>query len=94
MSITFQQLYTANQNAGWMAQPFQGFVLDSRKVQAGQIFIALDSLSHSDKTRIFAENALSQGALGIISESDLGVTTAWVCPQVRQWMGGWEAQNL
>ncbi len=58
MSITFQQLYTANQNAEWMAQPFQGFVLDSRKVQAGQIFIALTSLSQPEKTEQFAHNSL------------------------------------
>lgn len=94
MTITFNEIYPGNANVEWANQPFSGFCLDSRKVQAGQIFIALDSLSQSDKTRIFAENALSQGALGIISESDLGVTTAWVCPQVRQWMGGWQKQYL
>ncbi|HAK14218.1 MAG TPA: UDP-N-acetylmuramoyl-L-alanyl-D-glutamate--2,6-diaminopimelate ligase, partial [Acinetobacter radioresistens] len=94
MTITFNEIYPGNANVEWANQPFSGFCLDSRKVQAGQIFIALDSLSHSNKTRIFAENALSQGALGIISESDLGVTTAWVCPQVRQWMGGWQKQYL
>jgi len=76
MTITFNEIYPGNANVEWANQPFSGFCLDSRKVQAGQIFIALDSLSHSNKTRIFAENALSQGALGIISESDLGVTTA------------------
>ena len=67
MSITFQQLYTANQNAGWMAQPFQGFVLDSRKVQAGQIFIALTSLSQPEKTVQFAQIALDKGALAVVS---------------------------
>ena len=39
MSITFQQLYTVNISAEWMAQPFQGFVLDSRKVQEGKFLL-------------------------------------------------------
>jgi UDP-N-acetylmuramoyl-L-alanyl-D-glutamate--2,6-diaminopimelate ligase len=31
-------------------QPFSGFNLDSRKVQTGQIFIALTSYSQPEKT--------------------------------------------
>ena len=94
MSITFQQLYTANQNAGWMAQPFQGFVLDSRKVQAGQIFIALTSLSQPEKTVQFAQIALDKGALAVVSETELALENSIVVPNVRHLMGGWQKQFL
>ena len=94
MSITFQQLYTANQNAGWMAQPFQGFVLDSRKVQAGQIFIALTSLSQPEKTEQFAQIALDKGALAVVSETELALANSIVVPNVRHLMGGWQKQFL
>ena len=57
MPITFQQLCSAEQPAEWMLQPFSGFSLDSRKVAAGQIFIALTSLSQPEKTAQFAQAA-------------------------------------
>ena len=94
MSITFQQLYTANLSAEWMAQPFQGFVLDSRKVQAGQIFIALTSLSQPEKTEQFAQIALDKGALAVVSETELALANSIVVPNVRHLMGGWKKQFL
>ena len=94
MSITFQQLYTANLSAEWMAQPFQGFVLDSRKVQAGQIFIALTSLSQPEKTVQFAQIALDKGALAVVSETELALENSIVVPNVRHLMGGWQKQFL
>jgi UDP-N-acetylmuramoyl-L-alanyl-D-glutamate--2,6-diaminopimelate ligase len=77
-----------------MAQPFQGFVLDSRKVQAGQIFIALTSLSQPEKTVQFAEIALDKGALAVVSETELGLENSIVVPNVRHLMGGWQKQFL
>ena len=55
MSITFQQLYTANLSAEWRVQPFQGFVLDSLNVQAGKIFFVLTSFSKPGKTEGLAK---------------------------------------
>ena len=73
MKITFQDLYTVEQPAEWMSQSFQGFNLDSRKITAGQIFIALTSFSQPEKTAQFARAALENGALAVISETDLGL---------------------
>jgi len=94
MSITFQQLYTAEKITGWMTQPFSGFALDSRKVEPEQIFIALNSFSQPEKTMQFAQAALARGALAIVSEADLGLEQSIVVPNVRQMMGHWQKQYL
>ncbi|HJF28498.1 MAG TPA: UDP-N-acetylmuramoyl-L-alanyl-D-glutamate--2,6-diaminopimelate ligase [Acinetobacter lwoffii] len=94
MSITFQDIYTGPEAADWMLQSFNGFELDSRKVQRGQIFIALTSLSQPEKTAQFAHQALEQGALAVISETDLGLSPALVVPEVRHLMGQWQKQYL
>ncbi|WP_347455472.1 UDP-N-acetylmuramoyl-L-alanyl-D-glutamate--2,6-diaminopimelate ligase [Acinetobacter thermotolerans] len=94
MSITFQDLYAVQDSAEWMRQSFQGFELDSRKVKLGQIFIALTSLSHPEKTAEYAKKALSLGALAVISEQELGVTPALVVPNVRHLMGEWQKRYL
>lgn len=94
MSITFEQLYPVDHPMGWMQQPFQGFNLDSRKVEAGQLFIALTSLSQPQKTAEYAQKALQQGALAIISETDLGLSPALTIPNVRYLMGEWQRQYL
>ncbi|WP_180011307.1 UDP-N-acetylmuramoyl-L-alanyl-D-glutamate--2,6-diaminopimelate ligase [Acinetobacter sp. YH16055] len=94
MKITFQDLYTVEQPAEWMLQSFQGFNLDSRKVTAGQIFIALTSFSQPEKTAQFAHTALENGALAVISETDLGLDQSVVIADVRQLMGQWQKQYL
>lgn len=94
MSISFQQIHPINIDAVWYTQPFQGFCLDSRKVEKGQIFIALSSYSQPEKTRQFAQNAIDAGALAIISETALGFENEWVCPDVRYLMGQWQKQFL
>src|SRR5690606_9919221 len=94
MKITFQDLYTVEQPAEWMSQSFQGFNLDSRKVTAGQIFIALTSFSQPEKTAQFARAALENGALAVISETDLGLDQSVVIADVRQLMGQWQKQYL
>ena len=94
MSISFQDLYTIENPESWLQQPFQGFNLDSRKVTAGQIFIALTSLSQPEKTVQFAQAALNLGALGVISEIDLALENNLVIPNVRQLMGEWQKQYL
>lgn len=94
MPITFQQLCSAEQPAEWMLQPFSGFSLDSRKVAAGQIFIALTSLSQPEKTAQFAQAALGKGALAVISETDLGLENCFAVADVRQLMGQWQKQYL
>lgn len=94
MSISFQQIHPISIDAAWSTQPFQGFSLDSRKIEKGQIFIALSSYSQPEKTRQFAQNALDAGALAIISETALGFANEWVCPEVRYHMGEWQKQYL
>ena len=94
MSITFQDLYTAQQVPEWMTSSFQGFSLDSRKVTSGQIFIALTSFSQSEKTAEFAQKALDNGALAVISEVELGLNPNVVIPNVRHLMGQWQKQYL
>ena len=94
MSITFQELYSVDQPTEWMTQQFQGFNLDSRKVTTGQIFIALTSFSQPEKTAEFAQKALHNGALAVISEIDLGLENAVVVPNVRHLMGQWQKQYL
>ncbi len=94
MSISFQHIYRSSRVADWMTQDFQGFQLDSRHVTAGQIFIALTSLSQPEKTAQFAQAALDQGALAVISETELAVANNLVVPDVRQRMGQWQKQYL
>ena len=94
MSIRFQQIHPISIDAAWYTQPFKGFSLDSRKVAAGQIFIALNSYSQPEKTRQFAQNALDAGALAVISETELGLANEWVCADVRYQMGEWQQQYL
>lgn len=50
MSVSFQEINPVEINAQWSQQPFHGFSLDSRKVQSGQIFIALTSYSQPENT--------------------------------------------
>ncbi|MCU4417853.1 UDP-N-acetylmuramoyl-L-alanyl-D-glutamate--2,6-diaminopimelate ligase [Acinetobacter bereziniae] len=98
MMINFQDIYhngrDQDHTQSWMSEPFKGFSLDSRYVQHGQIFIALTSYSQPEKTRQFAQAALDKGALAVISEMDLGIAPALVCPQVRRLMGQWQKQYL
>jgi UDP-N-acetylmuramoyl-L-alanyl-D-glutamate--2,6-diaminopimelate ligase len=94
MSITFQDLYTAEKITEWMSKPFGGLSLDSRKVEAGHIFIALNSFSQPEKTLQFAASALANGALAVVSEVDLGLDNSVVVPNVRHLMGQWQKQYL
>lgn len=94
MSISFQDIYAKTVDAEWLKQPFSGFNLDSRKLQVGQIFIALTSYSQPEKTLTFAQKALESGALGVISEQSLGLENEWVCPDVRVQMGQWQRDYL
>ena len=94
MTISFQDVYAVENPVDWMTQSFEGFNLDSRKVTQGQIFIALTSFSQPEKTVQFAQVALNNGALGIISETDLGLLNSWVVPNVRHLMGEWQKHYL
>ena len=94
MTIRFQDIYPVENPAIWMSTPFQGFCLDSRYVQPGQIFIALSSYSQPEKTLQFAQAALEKGALAVISETDLALEPVLVYPAVRQCMGAWQKQYL
>ena len=94
MSVTFQELYPVENIAGWMKEPFKGFVLDSRQVQAGQIFIALNSFSQPEKTKQFAQIAIEKGALAVVSESDLQLEHSVQINDVRHLMGAWQKQYL
>lgn len=94
MSITFQQLYTTVEVPDWMQTSFQGFSLDSRKVTSGQIFIALTSFSQPEKTVEFARTALANGALGVISETQLDIEKSVCIPDVRHLMGQWQKKYL
>lgn len=92
--MNFIEIHAVEAPLSWMHQAFNGFCLDSRQLQAGQIFIALNSYAHADRTRQFAQDALAKGALGIISETALDLAESWTCPEVRQWMGQWQKQYL
>lgn len=94
MLISFQDIHAIAQPCAWMQQAFQGFNLDSRTITSGQIFIALTSFSQPEKTRQFAETALANGALAVISEIDLALEPALVVENVRQLMGQWQQQYL
>ena len=94
MSITFQDIYSTDQHAEWMEKPFQGFNLNSRSVQPGQIFIALTSYSQPEKTLQFAQAALDKGALAVVSENKLGLDHEFICSDVRHLMGQWQKQYL
>lgn len=94
MSITLQEIYPVESQESWVNQPFEGFCLDSRYIRSGQIFIALNSYTQPEKTLEFAQAALAQGALGIISEQPLNIEHSIYCPDVRYLMGAWQKQYL
>ncbi|RZG78172.1 UDP-N-acetylmuramoyl-L-alanyl-D-glutamate--2,6-diaminopimelate ligase [Acinetobacter sp. WCHAc060025] len=94
MTICFQDIYPVENIQAWMSEPFQGFNLDSRRIETGQIFIALTSYSQPEKTVQFAQAALEKGALAVISETELGLDSVLVCPDVRHLMGQWQKQYL
>lgn len=94
MNISFQDVYPVTAALPWMSVSFTGFSLDSRQVQAGQIFIALKSYTQADKTLQFAQAALDAGAIGVISEVALDLAQSWTCPDVRQQMGIWQQAYL
>ena len=104
MTISFQDIYNVGTTQvdgvkaegayTWMSESFTGFTLDSRAVQQGQIFIALTSYSQPEKTVQFAQSALANGALAVVSETDLGIENTLICPDVRHLMGQWQKQYL
>lgn len=66
--MTFKQLYPTLDTA-WAIQPFTGFVLDSRKVEQGQIFIALKGTnSTAEQMAQYINKAFEQGALAVLTE--------------------------
>ncbi len=92
--LSFQDIDPIANELPWANQPFNGFCLDSRYVENGQIFIALNSYTQPEKTLQFALSAIEKGALAIISESDLGLENALVCTDVRHQMGQWQKLYL
>lgn len=87
MTIQLHTLWPHPDLPEWAKLPFQGFCLDNRQIQAGQIFIALTSFSHPEKTRSYAEQALAKGAVGVIAEQALGLDQVYVYPNIRHEMG-------
>ncbi|MDQ8935205.1 UDP-N-acetylmuramoyl-L-alanyl-D-glutamate--2,6-diaminopimelate ligase [Acinetobacter rudis] len=92
--MNFLEIQAVEAPLPWMHSAFKGFCLDSRQLQAGQIFIALNSYAHTDRAYQFAQDALAHGAIGVISETALDISESWVCPDVRQRMGIWQRQYL
>lgn len=73
----------------WAQQDFNGFCLDSRKVEKGQIFIALQGLNNDvEKTQAYIDQALSQEALGVLTEVELSEQDhVLYVPQLRRILG-------
>lgn len=94
MTVCFHDLSDLAQNFAWSQQPFAGFCLDTRQLQPGQIFIALSSYSQPEKVLEFAQMALKNGALAVISEQALALPQVLHCPDVRQRLGVWQQQYL
>lgn len=105
--ITFKQISTSmhlnlNSSDDWQQQPFNGFVMDSRQVQQGQIFVALKGTVNSTAEQIatYAQNALAQGALAVITELDdlshamQNPQQVLYIPQLRQLLGELQQRYL
>ena len=54
--INFQDIYKVDNTKAWMSESFNGFSLDSRYVQQGQIFIAFDQLFAARKNHTICSN--------------------------------------
>lgn len=80
----------------WAHQEFSGFGLDSRQIQQGQIFIALHGLNNDlANTETFVQQALAQGAIGVLTEfADLVATNVLYVANLRQQLGHWQKQFL
>lgn len=81
----------------WAETPFTGFCLDSRQVQAGQIFIALQGEKSSlEKSQHYIGQALAQGALGVLAEmhSALDDERIFEVANLRQMIGDLQRNYL
>lgn len=94
MTVCLNNLWSKTDLPHWAAQSFTGFCLDNRQIQAGQIFIALTSLSHPEKTKLYAQQALDNGAIGVIAEHDLALDHVYVAANIRHEMGALQAAYL
>lgn len=106
MTMNFVSLYPQAQHCEWATQAFTGFVLDSRQVQQGQIFVALQSNAQQlslDTVQQYIESAFAKGAIACITEiaelaSDKVLyidNLKWILGQLqRQFLQHQQAQQL
>jgi UDP-N-acetylmuramoyl-L-alanyl-D-glutamate--2,6-diaminopimelate ligase len=85
-----------SQLPAWAHQNFSGFCLDSRKIQAGQIFIALQG-QHNDlpSSQAYVQQALAKSALGVLTEiAELADAQVHYVANLRQMLGPLQAAYL
>lgn len=80
----------------WAEQSFNGFCLDSRHVQTGQIFIALQGLNNDRQaTQHYIQQALQQGAIGVLTEVEhVQQDHVFFVENLRQVLGGLQQSFL
>ncbi|MCJ8145418.1 UDP-N-acetylmuramoyl-L-alanyl-D-glutamate--2,6-diaminopimelate ligase [Acinetobacter sp. A3.8] len=80
----------------WTNDTFSGFQLDSRKVQIGDIFIALQGVNNDlEKTQHYINGALEKGVIGVLTEVQVPAhEKVLYLPQLRQILGLLQQQLL
>ena len=80
----------------WANDTFSGFQLDSRQVQSGDIFIALQGINNDlKKTQHYINSALEKGAIGVLTEVQVPANDKVLyLPQLRQILGLLQQQLL
>lgn len=74
----------------WPQQAIGRLILDSRKVQAGDVFFALKGSQQASRLAEFVQSALDQGAAAVFSEVELpqfAGQPVFFQPDLRDWIG-------
>lgn len=87
---TLSEIFRHDDLPGWAQQQFTGFCLDSRKVQTGDIFIALKGVNHDvEKTKSYIDDALICCAVGVLTEIEIlsDLDQVFYIPNLRYILG-------
>lgn len=98
LPATLLQLWPERFAPHWPTQPVNRMVLDSRQVQAGDVFFALQGSAQPHRMAEFIQSALAQGAIAVFHEAAIQqVDDSLACrfeqqpvflvEDLRQWIG-------
>lgn len=98
LPATLLQLWPERFTPNWPIQPINRLVLDSRHVQAGDVFFALQGSAQPTRMAEFIQSALAQGAIAVFHEAAIQQVDdpvarrfeqqpVFLIEDLRQWIG-------